>query len=252
MARRVSTTQKPAIIVAGFLRALNCALMKISAVFAALFAFSSLARAQESKPLSVARIPLRADAPPLFAPRGWMIEKRISGDLNRDKIDDLALVLVENKPAKYDVNNPAPRARALVVLLKEGKGWHRVGFNSSMLLGTRDGGALYGVVETPVDVSIKRGVLLIDQENGSREVTNTTHKFRLDKRTPRLYLIGLELSASDRLLNGGRRESANFLMGMKKITLIKGETEVETTRTVRVSRKLRTLESVRVEERYSG
>ncbi len=217
-------------------------------------AFSPSIHAQDAKPLLVSQVKLRADAPILFAPRGWKIEKRISGDLNRDKIADLALVLVEKLTDNYPDNssNSAPRARALVVLLKEGKGWHRVGFNNSMLLGTRDGGALYGVVETPVNVSIKRGVLEINQDNGSREVTDMTYKFRLDKRVPRLYLIGSELSASDRLINGGRSESTNYLTGVKKITLIQGETEVETTRTVRVSRKLRPLESIRIEERYSG
>ena len=220
-------------------------------LFALTFALSLPAFAQESKPLPVTKIPLRADAPILFAPRGWKIEKTIKGDLNRDKIADSTLVLVENKPLKNAEGDPTPRQRALVVLLNEGKGWHRVGFNNSMLLGTRDGGALYGAVETPVNVAIKRGVLEVNQDNGSREVTDTTYKFRLDHRSPRMYLIGLELSASDRLINGGRSESTNFLTGVKKITLIKGETEVETTRTVRVSRKLRTLESIRVEERYS-
>jgi hypothetical protein len=221
-------------------------------LLAATLALSFPVFAQDAKPLSASKIPLRADAPVLFAPRGWKIEKTISGDLNRDKIADSALVLVENKPVKDASSDPTSRQRALVVVLKEGKGYRRVGFNNSMLLGTRDGGALYGAVETPVNVAIKRGVLEINQDNGSREVTDMTYKFRLDRRTPRLYLIGLELSASDRLINGGRQESTNFLTGIKKITLIKGETEVETTRTVRVSRKLRTLESVRVEERYAG
>ncbi len=209
------------------------------------------AHAQDAT-LAASRVPLRADAPQRFAPRGWKIEKRVSGDLNRDKIADAALVLVEDKPAKNAEGDPSARSRALVVLLREGKGWRRAGFNNSLLLGTRDGGALYGAALTPVHVSIARGVLLVNQDNGSREVTETTHKFRFDRRTQRLYLIGLELSASDRLINGRRQESTNFLTGIQKTTLIKGENERETTRTTRVSRQLRLLESVKIDERYSN
>lgn len=222
-----------------------------------LFILSSALRgaAQEAGPLALSRVPLRADAPQLFAPRGWTIETRVNGDLNRDRVPDAALVLVENKAAKNakgDPGDPGERSRALVVLLREGKGWRRVGFNNSLLLGTRDGGAFYGVSQTPVEVHIKRGVLLVNEDNGSRETTETTHKFRLDRRTRRLYLIGLELIENDRLSNHTRSESTNFLTGIKKTTLIQGETEHETQRSARVNRKLRTLESVKVDERHSG
>ncbi len=225
-------------------------LLATTLALAPAFALAFSAEAQESKTLTVAQIPRRADAPVLFAPRGWTIEKQIGGDLNRDKIADAALVLVEKKPAKFASNEFEPRKRALLVLLREGKGWRRAAFNAGMLLGTRDGGAMYGAVETPVNVEIKRGVLLVNQDNGSREKTDITFKFRQDRRTKRFYLIGSERSDSDSLINGGRQESINYLTGVKKTTLIKGETEVETTKTTRVSRKLRSLESVSVRERY--
>ncbi|WP_123580469.1 hypothetical protein [Abditibacterium utsteinense] len=226
-----------------------------SAAFAiSVFSCAQNANAQEAKPLLSGHIARRADAPVLFAPRGWKIEKRISGDLNRDKIPDAALVLVQDLVAKDAEGNATARQRALVVALKEGKGWHRVGFNNSLLLGTRDGGAFYGMMETPVDVSIKSGILRVTQDNGSREVTNTTHKFRLDKRTQRVYLIGFDMSENDRLTANTRSQSSNYLTGAKKITIIKGEGKREriTYQTARVSRKLRLLESVKVEERYSG
>lgn len=226
--------------------------MKLLSLVAASAALFFLSAAAQAKPLLASQLPVRADAPILFAPRGWGIEKRVSGDLNRDSVPDAALVLVESKPARDDANNPAPRARALVVLLREGKGWKRAGFNSSLLLGTRDGGAFYGVVETPVNVSIARGVLLVNQDNGSRQTTETTHKFRFDAPAKRFYLIGSEKIDNDRLEPYTRSESTNFLTGVRKVTLIRGETERETTKTSRVSRKLRPLESVRVEERYSG
>lgn len=210
------------------------------------------ARAQEAKPLLSAHLARRADALVLFAPRGWKIEKQISGDLNRDQIPDAALVLVENKPAKGPNGILMARARAFVVALREGKGWHRVGFNNSLLLGTRDGGAFYGGMETPVNVSIQSGVLKVNQENGSREVTETTHKFRLDKRTQRVYLIGLEQRDRDRAAGSGRIVSTNYLTGRQEIEAFLSADAPDKLHTRRVSRRLRLLESVRVEERYSG
>ncbi len=223
-----------------------------SFVFASIAIATSVAFAQSAKPLSVKQIPLRADAPLLFAPRGWQIEKRISGDLNRDKIADAALVLVE-KPGKKssDESGPSPRSRALVVLLREGKGWHRVGFSNQLLLGTRDGGAFYGVVETPVDVSIQRGVLIVSMESGSRDVGETTHRFRLDRKK-RVFLIGFDSTTRDRLSGNVEVQSANFLTGTKKTTTIKGESDKSKTTVSRVSKRLRTLESLKEEERYKA
>ena len=201
--------------------------------------------------LTAAQVATRVANPLDFAPRGWRIEKQISGDLNRDNLADRALVLCQDLKSKDAEGKATARARALVVVLREGDVWSRAGFNASILLGTRDGGAFYGVMETPVGVSIERSVLEINQDNGSRQTTDVTFKFRLDKRAKRFYLIGSEVIINDRLAPNTRRQSTNHLTGRQKITQIGGEPEVLTTRVVRVSRKLRLLESVRGEERFS-
>ena len=216
----------------------------------ALLAFSvSVAQAQDAAPLLISQVALRAKSPRDFVPRGWKIEKRVGGDLNRDKVPDAALVLVENEPADADGTN---RGRALVVLLQEGKNWWRVGFNNSLLLGTHDGGAFYGESETPVDVSIKRGVLLVQQESGSRDVLDTTHRFRFDGRRNGLMLIGFDSIDHDRVNGDVLNTSANFLTGLQKTQTMKGDKDAVRTATKRVSRKLRPLESIRVDERYAN
>ena len=209
--------------------------------------------ANAQTPLKNSQIPLRADAPVLFAPRGWHIEKTVNGHLNlsQDKNWDAVLVLIQNPSKNDDADNPANRARALVVLLGEGKGWHRVGFNSSLLLGTRDGGAFYGMSETPVNVAVKKGVIEVNQDNGSREVTETTFKFRFEPKQNGVFLIGSELSERDRLTTDANFQSTNYLSGIQKTTSIKGENDKITQIKSRVSRKLRTLQSVKVDERYS-
>ncbi len=217
---------------------------------ASLVLVAAAAQAQDSKPLNIARVPIRADAPVLFAPRGWKIEKRIDGDLNRDKVSDAALVLVEDTTAKNASGDPAPRQRALVVLLRDGKGWRRVGFSGELLLGTRDGGAFYGVVETPVEVAIVRSGIIVKMEAGSREVTETTHRLRYEPAKKGVYLIGLDSVTRDRATADVTSTSTNFLTGVRRTAIFKGNSTKGVTKTSRVSTKLRALESLREDDRY--
>ena len=220
-------------------------MMKSIFTFAAALLLPVFAHAQKETPLAISKVPLRADAPILFAPRGWKIEKQINGDLNRDKIADAALVLVQDYVAKDAQGNATACDRALLVILREGKGWKRAGFNHSLLLGTRGGGAFYGVVETPVNVSIARGVLIVNQDSGSRSTFETTHKFRLDRRTRRFYLIGFDSIENDRLSAETTTQSLNFLTGRRETKrYIQASDSFKTTKS-RVSRKLRVLEDTR-------
>jgi hypothetical protein len=223
--------------------------MKTLLLLATGFAFSS-AHAQEAKPLAVSLVKLRADAPVLFAPRGWKIEKTVRGDLNRDKISDAALVLVEDKPAKDKDGYATERGRALVVVLKTGKGWTRVGFSNSFLMGTQDGGAFYGVMEAPVDISIAKGILHIEQESGSREMTVTDHKFRYDAAKKGVFLIGSEIGNRDRATGDVMSTSTNYLSGKRVVTTIDAKDKTKVKRSI-VNRKLRSLESLKTDDRFS-
>jgi hypothetical protein len=240
--------EKPAKKVAGFLLKMDREKTKMKSLFVvATLVLSAVGALAQGKPLTASQIPLRADAPLLFAPSGWQIEKTISGDLNRDNRADAALVLVQ-KPTK---NSEEGRRRALVVLLREGKGWRRAGFNGQILLGTRDGGAFYGVAQTPVNISIAKGVLVVNQDSGSREITETTHRFRYDARKRGFFLIGADIIERDRLSGEVRNSSINYLTGVNKTVTLGAESEKGTSKTSRVSRKLRAFESVTAEERYS-
>lgn len=223
--------------------------MKIQ-IFVTALLVSSLARSHaDPKPLRAASIPTRADAPALFAPRGWKIEKTLSGNLNGDKLSDAALVLVENKPAKDASGDPTARQRALVVLLREGKGWHRVGFNGELLLGTRDGGAFYGAVETPVNVTVARGLINISMESGSREVTETTLRLRYEPKRQGIYLVGLDSVDRDRATGAVVSQSTDFLAGTRRTATFKANSNKGKTKTTRVSKNLRSLESLREADR---
>jgi hypothetical protein len=212
---------------------------------------SSIAYAQET-PLKVSQVPLNGNNLNAFVPSGWKIEKQINGDLNRDKAADAALVLVRNGKTKDKNGYATARSRALIVALKSRNSWRRVGINNSLLMGTRDGGAFWGVMETPVDVSIKNGVLNVEQMSGSRETTETTHRFRYDTAKKRMYLIGLDYIGNDRATGAGHNVSTNFLTGVSIIQTMRTGTSAVSKKRTRVSTKLRPFESVRGDERYSA
>ncbi|HNY22856.1 MAG TPA: hypothetical protein PKO22_11985 [Treponemataceae bacterium] len=69
-------------------------------------------------------------SPENFVPAGWILESVSKGDLNKDKLDDLLLVLKEDNPANMMLNDPAspgmdewnanPRILAVAFAVKKG------------------------------------------------------------------------------------------------------------------------------------
>ena len=119
-------------------------------------------------------VPAAADALQKFVPPGWKIEEQIKGDLNADSVADYALKLVEDKPDKDASGDPTERYRAVVIVLQEAGGkLTRAAVAGRLLQCTRCGGAFYGVVETPATLEIKNGIIEVNQDHGSRNLTNT-------------------------------------------------------------------------------
>ena len=186
---------------------------------------------EEGATIDVSRIPAAAGDVKGFVPPGWKIEEQVAGDLNGDSVPDYALKLVEDKPAKSADDMPTERGRALVVVLagKEGK-LARAGVADKLLQCTACGGAFYGVAEAPANVSIARGVLVVNQDHGSRDVTETTYRFRYEPATGRFALIGFDLSDRDRLTATTVTESTNYLTGLRVTTRGNGDRD-KTSRT---------------------
>ena len=193
-------------------------------VFLSTWAFSQ----DETAKIDKARVPAQANAPQKFAPAGWKIEEQVTGDLNGDGRDDYALRLVEDKPEKNSEGDPTERGRALVIALAtQGGGLTRAGVATDFLQCTRCGGAFYGFVETPVEVTIEKGVVVVQQDHGSREVTNTTYRFRYEQSTSKFLLIGFDLAETDRATASVTSESINYLTGAREEMRSKGEKDVK-------------------------
>ena len=176
-------------------------------------------------------------------PPGWKIEEQVTGELNGDGLGDYALKLVEDKSAKVQ-NDPAiERARALVIVLqgKDGK-LARAAVADKLLQCTRCGGAFYGVVESPANVKIEKGVIVVEQDHGSRNLTDTTYRFRYDPETQRFILIGFDFSDADRLTAATVSESTNYLTGVRVVKRGKGDRD--TTSRAQIPRKKVYLEQV--------
>ncbi|MFN0086895.1 MAG: hypothetical protein ACKVX9_16005 [Blastocatellia bacterium] len=179
----------------------------------------ALARQPAGRQIEAARLPMEAVTAEAFVPAGWMIEGRIEGDLNKDAAPDLALKLVEVLPPDADRENPPERLRALLLLLKtEAGNLRRVALAGKVLLCTRCGGAFYGVAESPANVAIENGVIVVRQEYGSRELTQETLRFRYEPASGRFVFIGMDRSVTDRLTAVTTIESSNFLTGVKLTT----------------------------------
>lgn len=178
----------------------------------------------QGKLIDKSRIPARADDVKKFVPPGWKIEQQVAGDLNGDSVPEYALKLVEDKPAKNSEEVATERQRALVILVQEtGRQLVRVGVADKLLQCTSCGGALYSLDDSPAEVTIEKGVIVVQQGHGSNNITNTTYRFRYDPITQRIVLIGFDYTNADRGMAQDISESTNYLTGVRTVSRNTGE-----------------------------
>jgi hypothetical protein len=158
-----------------------------------------------------------------FIPAGWKPEARTTGDLNTDGLADSILQLIHTDPEKEEFN------RQLVILFKTpGGGYNKAAASQKIIRCSSCGGMLGG---GPATVSVKDGVLTIEQMYGSREGTDYLHRLRYEPGTKKFRLIGEDISNFDRLTNASEHTSTNYLTGRQIIKTVKGG-ENETKETV--------------------
>ncbi|HYO62096.1 MAG TPA: hypothetical protein VER08_00410 [Pyrinomonadaceae bacterium] len=217
---------------------------------AALLMLPSAAPARQGRAtLDASRVPAEAGAAREFVPRGWAVEEEVSGDLNGDSAADLVLKLVQAKRAAGADENEE-RQRALVVLLRGADGrLRRAAVAGRLLQCTSCGGAFYGVAEASAGVTVERGVLVVRQDHGSRNVVEQTFRFRYDPATKTFPLIGYDESDNDRATGALVEESTNFLTGVRVVKRSQYDPRldrhvVKSTARTRVARSAATIEQV--------
>lgn len=170
----------------------------------------------ERRFIDLSGVAAEGDSAKAFAPKGWVVEEEVTGDLNGDSKPDVVVKLIEDKPAEDKDGIPLERYRALLVLLRtDGGKLRRAATADRLLMCTTCGGMLSDPSGANVQVEITKGVIVIDQLRGSREAVNTTLRFRHDARLNRFVLIGEDVETRDRATGATTRESSNFLTGVK-------------------------------------
>jgi hypothetical protein len=221
---------------------------------AALWILHAAAFAQGGRArLDASRMPSEAGAAREFVPRGWVVEEEVSGDLNGDSAADIVLKLVQ-APRAAGGDESGERHRALVVLLRGADGrLRRAAVADRLLQCTSCGGAFYGAAEASAGVSVERGVLVVRQDHGSRNVVEQTFRFRYDPATKTFPLIGYDEQDNDRATGALVEESTNFLTGVRVVKRSQYDPRldrhvVKSTARTRVARSVITIEQVDYEK----
>ena len=164
-----------------------------------------------------------------FIPKGWKTVLSAKGDLNNDKLEDVAIIIEktdkanivknENLGSEYLNLNP----RILLVLFKQKNG-------SYILAGKNDKGFIKseGNKESPAlmdtldSISIKNNILKIKfnyfLSAGSWSVTQNTYTFRFQNQ--KLELIGFDNNSFMR--NSGDQEKLSINFSTNKVKIIAG------------------------------
>ncbi|HKP74779.1 MAG TPA: hypothetical protein VJT67_04515 [Longimicrobiaceae bacterium] len=174
---------------------------------------SSHARAQEAAPFPTSAVPARGARAESFVPTGWRVAHDVSGDLNGDGWADHVIHLVD-ADSGYDPDavTAAPESHALLILLADHGGWRRAGMSTKLLQTLAP--------QWGLTLTIRRGVLIVNQNYGMTEVTDITHRFRLDPAAGRFLLIGRDQLNYHRPqeMSDPVKVSENYLTGQRLIT----------------------------------
>jgi hypothetical protein len=210
------------------------------------------APAQELPPVDYPRLPHASANAQGFIPKGWRIEARAAGDLDRDGKADLALVLRGTDPAnvireemceeRLDTN-----PRIVAVLLATPRGGYRLAADSHELIPRRDNPCQVDPFSDPGQIAIEAGTLRIDLERmmsaGGWDAGTTT--FRWGWRDGALKLIGFDHSSVRRNTGALTIVSINYLAGRVKIRTGNVGTDREKVRwTTLHSRRMPTLDDI--------
>jgi hypothetical protein len=136
---------------------------------------------------ALSKIPASGSTLQTFIPAGYDTIETVSGDLNKDNVDDYAMVLKSTREENYDpsVDTTELPARLLVVVFGQKTGYKLAGKSDKAIM-CKECGGIFG--DPFAGISITKGILIIDHYGGSAWKWAYTHKFRYQQND--IYLIG--------------------------------------------------------------
>jgi hypothetical protein len=183
-------------------------------LLAASCAASPLA-AQETPPLDASAVPRRAARVADFVPAGWRVALQVDGDLNGDGRPDHVLHLVPRGATyEYGAVSAGPETSALVIVLTGADGALSRGGVAGLLL-------QQSMPQWGLQLTIRRGVLIVNQNYGMSDVWDLTHRFRWDAASGRFVLIGRDVFTYHRPqgMYDTEKTSENYLTGQRLVTI---------------------------------
>lgn len=151
-----------------------------------LIALAFIANASYSQQKVLSTIPANGAGINVFIPKGYDTLGTAKGDLNKDGLEDIAMVLASKKEGADNAVDPdSLPSRLLIVLLKKDNKYELAGKSDSAILCKGCGGIFGDPFE---GVSIERGLLIIYHYGGSAWRWALTHKFRYQNND--FFLIG--------------------------------------------------------------
>lgn len=148
-----------------------------------------------------------------FIPEDWKLISKVKGDLNKDKLKDIAAVIEYTGESDSDDVEWTGQPRILFVIFKQKDGTYKLSIQSSNVIMRSGEGGVFG---DPFDgIKYSRGSILVSSYGGSAWRWGFTYRFRFQNHG--WYLIG-ETEFSENI-NTGESETidTNCLTG-KRIT----------------------------------
>lgn len=153
-----------------------------------------------------------------FIPKGWSVIDTVFGDLNKDKLEDVAMVIQSNDTIKeYLYNSETKKSdelnedlpRILIILFKgkiDGK-FHLAAQDNQFILRSLEGGMSGEPFNDPM--TIEKNVLTISFMGGTSHKWMVSYKFRFQNND--FYLIGASTGNVHTVLGTMENNSYNFL-----------------------------------------
>lgn len=110
-----------------------------------------------------------------FVPSGWKVLKKTEGDLNKDNLPDLAVILASNvEDTNSDDAMDAPRP--LLILFKQADGSLLLSAVQPAIVMCKQCGGVFG--DPLEDFTIERGTVVLKHYGGSNDKWGSTYRFR--------------------------------------------------------------------------
>jgi len=213
------------------------ALRGILAVLLLVFNLAGAVYAQEDgvPPAEYPALPASGSSAEDFAPPGWIVEKEVRGDLDRNGSGDMALVLRNTDPANFVKTEFDPDApvdtnpRILAVALAGDKGY-RLASATHSLIPRVTSSTQSDPLEEAGGISVDRGSLMVSiyyfSSAGGSDMGHLAFRFRHQNGAFRL--IGYDRHNLHRMSGETEDVSINYLTGKKIVT--KGSIENDETK----------------------